>query len=63
MWLKLQGESFEKKHIKKENFKIGLINLTETNHKINMTSDNFVSRNNSFKSHLNAKSFNMFVTL
>ena len=40
------------KDIKKENFKKDLINLIETNHQINMTSD-----------HLNAKSFNMFLTL
>ena len=46
-----------KKHLKKENFKKGLINLIETNHQINMTFDNFVSSNNSFKSHLNSKSF------
>ena len=52
-----------KKHIKKENFKKGLINLFETNRQINMTSVNFVSSNNSFKSHLNAKGFNMFLTL
>ena len=28
-----------------------------------MTSDNFVSGNNWFKSHLNAKGFNMFLTM
>ena len=32
------------------------INLIETNHQINMTSDYSVSSNNSFKSLLNAKS-------
>ena len=56
------GNLFEK-HIKKEDFKKGLINLIKTNHQINMTSDNFVSSNNSFKSHLNAKGFNAFLTL
>ena len=39
-----------------------LMNLIETNYHINMTSDHFVSSNNSFKSHLNAKSFNMLVS-
>ena len=53
--LKLQGESFEK-----ENFIKDLMNLIEANHQINMTSDHAVSSNNSFKNHLNAKSFNMF---
>ena len=53
MKLELQGESFEK-HIKKENFKKGLTD---------MTSGKFVSSNNSFKSHLNATRFNMFLTL
>ena len=62
MKLKLQGESFEK-YIKKENFKKVLINLIETSHVINMISDHFVSSNTSFKSHLNAKGFNMFLTL
>ena len=62
MKLELQGESFEK-HIKKENFKKGLINLIETNHQIDMTSGKFVSSNNSFKSHLNATRFNIFLTL
>ena len=51
-----------KKNIKKENFKKGVINLTETNLQINMTSDNFISSNNLFKSHLNAKGFNMSLT-
>ena len=36
------------------------MNLIETNHQINMTSDHSISSNNSFKDHLNAKSFNMF---
>ena len=48
------------KHIKKENFNKGLMNLIETNHQINMTSDHSVSSNNLFKSHLNTMSFNMF---
>ena len=38
------------------------MNLIETDQQV-MTSDHFVSSNNSFKSRLNAKSFNMFVTL
>ena len=52
-----------KKHKIKANFKKGLINLIETNQQINMSSDNFFSSNNSFKTHLNAKGFNMFLTL
>ena len=51
------------KDTKKENFKKDLINLIEKNHQINMTSDHSVSSNNSFKSHLSAKSFNMSLTL
>ena len=51
------------KDIKKENFERDLISLIETNHQINMTSYHSVSSNNSFKSHLNAKRFNMFLTL
>ena len=39
------------------------MNLIETNHQVNMTSDNSVSSNNSFKGYLNAKSFNMLLTL
>ena len=46
------------KDIKKENFEGELINLIETNHQINMTSDHSASSNNTFKSHLNAKSSN-----
>ena len=38
------------------------MNLIEANHQINVTSDNSVSSNSSFKSHLNCKSFNMFLT-
>ena len=57
-----KGNRF-KTHIKKEDFKKGLINLIETIHQINMTSDNFVSSKNSFKSHLNAKGFNTFLTV
>ena len=34
--------------------------LIETNHQINMTSDHSISRNNSFKNYLDAKSFNIF---
>ena len=36
------------------------MNLIEANHQINMTSDHSVSRNDLFKSHLNAMSFNIF---
>ena len=43
--------------IKKEKFKKVLINLIQTNHQINMTPDHSVSTNNSFKNHLNDKSF------
>ena len=39
------------------------MNLTEVNHKINMTSEYSVSSNKWFKTNLNAKSFNMFLTL
>ena len=49
--------------IRKENFEKGLLNLIETNHQINMTSDNFVSSNNSFKSYLNAKFRHVFNTV
>ena len=38
------------------------MNLTEANHQIYTTSHHSVSSNNSFKIHLNAKSFNMFLT-
>ena len=36
--------------------------LTGKNHQINMNSEHSVSSNNLFKSHLNAKRFNMFLT-
>ena len=39
------------------------MNLIDRNHQIIMTSNHPVSRNNSFKSLLNAKSFKMFLTL
>ena len=55
--LKLQGNSF-----KKEIFKKDLMNLIQTNYQINMTFDHSVSTNNSFKSHLNTKSFHLFLT-
>ena len=42
---------------KKEDFKKYLMNLIETNHHINMTSDHSASSNNLFKSFSNAKSF------
>ena len=50
MKLKLQGEAFEKT-LKKRNSKKDLMNLIETNHQINMTSDHSVSSNDPFKSH------------
>ena len=51
------------KDVKKDNFKKDLMNLIEQKHPINMTPDHSVSSNNSFKSHLNTKSFDMFSTL
>ena len=39
------------------------MNLIQVDHQINMTSDHSASTNNSFKTYLNAKSFNMFLTL
>ena len=51
------------KILKKKNFKKDLMNLIETNHHINIASDHSVSSNNSFKSFLNAESFNMVLTL
>ena len=61
--LKLQG-IFWIKILKKDNFKKDLMNLIGTNYHINMTSDHYVSSNNSFQqSFLNAKNFNMFLTL
>ena len=39
------------------------MNLIETNYQINIASDHSVSTNNSFKSHLNANGFNVFLTL
>ena len=50
------------KCIKKEIFKKDLMNLIQTNYQINMTFDHSVSTNNSFKSHLNTKSFHLFLT-
>ena len=47
------------KYIKKEIFKKELTNSIQTNHQ---TFDH-VSANNSFKSHLNSKSFNMLLKL
>ena len=43
------------KDIKNKNLKKDLMNLIETNHQINMTSDHSISSNISFKSYLNAK--------
>ena len=51
------------KDIEKENFRKYPMNLIETNHHINMTSDHSVSSNNLFKSHLNAKRFNMILSI
>ena len=59
MKLKLGGESFEKIY-KKENFEKNVMDLIETNHQINITSQNSVSSNTSFKKHLNGKSFKLF---
>ena len=39
------------------------MNLSETNYQINIAYDHSFSTNNSFKSHLNANGFNMFLTL
>ena len=50
-------------NIKQGNFKKYLMNLIEKNHQIKMSSDHSISSNNSFKSHLNAKSFSMILTL
>ena len=61
MKLKLQGSNLNKP-VKKKGFKKYIMNLIETDHQVNITSDHFVSNNDSFKSHLNAKSFNMFLT-
>ena len=47
----------------KKNFKNGLLDLTETNNQINMTSEHSVLSNNWFWRHLNAKTFKMFLTL
>ena len=60
--VKITRESFEN-ILKVKNFLKNLINLIETNHQINMTSDHSVWSNISFESHLNAKSFNVFLTL
>ena len=51
------------KDIKKENCYKDLLNLIETKHQVNMTSDPSISSNNSFKSQLNTKSFDMILTL
>ena len=50
------------KDIKKKISKKELMNLNETNLQIYTTSHHSVSSNSSFKIHLNAKSFNMFLT-
>ena len=51
------------KILKKQNFKKDLMNLIQINHQISRTSDHSVLSNDSFKSHLNANGFNMFLTL
>ena len=51
-----------KKRILKISYFLKLYSLIEINHRINVTSDHSVS-NNLLKSHLNAKSFSMFLTL
>ena len=51
------------KDFKSENFLKSLMNLIETIHQIIMTSDHSLASNNSFMSHLNAMSVNMFLTL
>ena len=51
------------KDINKETFEKDPMNLIETNRKINVTSDRSASSNNSLKSHLDAKSFNLFLIL
>ena len=50
------------KDIKKKISKKELMNLIEKNLQIYTTSHHSVSSNSSFKIHLNAKSFNMFLT-
>ena len=39
------------------------MNLIETNHHININSDHSISSNMSFKSHLNAKRFNINLSI
>ena len=60
-WSQNYKENSLNKDIKKDNVFLKLMNLVETNHQIKMTSDLSVS--SSFKSQLNAKSFNMFLKL
>ena len=60
--LKLQGV-VRIKISKKENYRKDLMNLLDTNHQINITSDHSVSGNNLYKRHFYAKNFNMFLTL
>ena len=49
-----------KKDSEKENFENDVKDLIETNHQNDITPENSVSSNTSFKKHLNAKSFKMF---
>ena len=42
---------------------MGLINLIETNHQINITFDDFVQTKNSFKGHLSVKGFIMVLAM
>ena len=60
--LKLKGDRLNE-DINKDNFQKDLMNLIETNYQVNMTSEHSVSSSKWLKSHLNVKSFNMFLTL
>ena len=62
MKLKLKGNCFNKS-IEKDNFKKCIIDLIEANDQMNMTADHSFPINNLLKSHLNAKSFSMFLAL
>ena len=61
--VEIRREIIWMKILNQENFKKDLMNLTETNRKINMNSDHSVRSNKWLKSHLNANSFNMFLIL
>ena len=51
------------KDIKREKFRKYPMNLIETNQLITIISDRFVSNIMPFKSHLNAKSFNLILSI